>query len=118
MKIESLSKTAFYKESLSYKIESTFRYEILLRNGKALNPFRKPKEKEYLVFFNIVWSNDTSLMAATHFGGPSNQFKDYCFRIQFKNPTIEDFDYCYIVMPYFWARDEFKNYLSFENKQN
>jgi hypothetical protein len=68
---------------------------------------RTLKQGEYLVFFNMIWSNDTTLMCASHFGGPSNRFENYCYRIEFKNPNIDAFEYCYIVNPFFLINKEF-----------
>lgn len=94
-----------------YENRPAFLYEILFKNGKSVSPIRKLKDGEFLVFFDIVWSNDTSLMSATYFGGDSNQFKDYCYRIQFKKPTNGNFQYSYIVKPHFQVLSEFKNYI-------
>jgi hypothetical protein len=107
----TLNKVISNKQGFNHWFTRSFEYEILFKQGKSVNPIRNLKNGEYLVFFDIVWSNDTSLMAATHLGGLSNHFKDYCYRIQFKNPTSGNFEYCYTIKPYSWLNDNLKNYI-------
>jgi hypothetical protein len=71
--------------------------EIIFRNGKQVNPLRKPNSKEKLIFFNVIWSNDTNLIPAFHIGFPSNRFGEFCYRIHPQNPNEEDFEYAYII---------------------
>ena len=86
--------------------------EIIFRHGKQVNPLRKPNSKEKLIFFNVIWSDDTNLIPAYHIGFPSNNFGEFCYRIQPQNPNEVEFEYAYIISSFT------KNALAFSNLPN